>query len=71
MEHLNQAILLSRLGLFTEALGPPEEWAPMDKRGHQIRHAQFWSLVGDILPEDEHDEEHWMTLDAADQLRDN
>lgn len=71
MDNVDPALLLERLGLSSEALGPPEEWAPTNRRNHQVRHAQFWNLVTGIVPEDEKDEEFWMTPDASDQLREN
>ncbi|MET0416561.1 MAG: hypothetical protein ABW022_11135 [Actinoplanes sp.] len=71
MDELDRAIFLGRLGLSTEAIGPPEEWAPTDRTTHQQRHAQFWQVVSDILPDDEKDEPEWMTEAATAALEAN
>jgi hypothetical protein len=60
MNELDRALFMGRLGLSTEAIGPPEEWAPTDRETYQRRHAQFWNVVSDILPDDEDDEPDWM-----------
>ena len=65
------ALLLGRLGLSTEALGPVEEWSPCPRATHQRRHDTFWRVVSDILPDDENEEAHWMTPDASTQLEHN
>lgn len=65
------ALMLDRLGLSTEAIGPLEEWAPAPRGVHQVRHDTFWRVVTDVLPDDENDEAYWMTQQAAHQLRDN
>jgi hypothetical protein len=64
-------VLLERLGMHTEALGPLAEWSPSPRGVAQRRHDDFWSLVAHMLPEDEDDERFWMTNDAARQLESN
>lgn len=64
----DRAGLLARLGLRTEALGPPEEWSPSDPATYQRRHDQFWRAILDIVPDDDADEPFWMTSDASTEL---
>jgi hypothetical protein len=71
MSELDRAIFMGRLGLSTEAIGPPEEWTPTDRATHQRRHAQFWNTVGAILPDNEEEEPEWMTQSATDALEAN
>lgn len=65
------ALLLDRLGLSTESLGPPEEWSPAPRPVYQKRHDTFWRVVCDLMPDDEDDEPHWMTEDASAELKAN
>lgn len=58
-------------GLMTLGLGPDQEWHPACPGEHQWFHAQFWSLVERLLPEDEDDEPFWMTQAAAIKLLKN
>lgn len=67
-----QAVLmLGRLGLSTEGLGPIEEWSPAPRPMHQRRHDTFWRVVTGILPDDEDYEAFWMTEEASAELRAN
>lgn len=70
-ERYRAALLLRRLGLSTEALGPVEEWAPAPAHTHQKRHDTFWRVVCDVMPDDENDEAHWMTEAASQELEQN
>lgn len=59
-------------GLLTEALGPDLEWKPSPPETHQRIHDAFWKLVAaGIIPDDEADEQHWMTQKASKQLQGN
>jgi hypothetical protein len=72
MEDMDRAaLMLDRLGLSTEGLGPVEEWAPIPRAEHQQRHDTFWRAVCDILPDCDTDEEEWMTETASAQLEGN
>lgn len=71
----DRELMLERLGLRSEALGPPEEWAAVDPATFQKRHAQFWSLVAGIIrdePEENYDDlPDWMTEVGTEQLEAN
>lgn len=71
MSQEDGAELLFSLGLMTEGLGPIQEWSPLPPTHHQRRHNQFWCAVGTMLPDDQDDEEQWMTQEATEALRDN
>lgn len=71
MDDMDRAVFLDSLGLSTEGLGPIGEWSPADRGTFQVRHAQFWSIVGDMIPEDELDEPFWMSEDATIKLQAN
>lgn len=59
------------LGLMTLGLGPDVEWHPVSPAEYQWMHDQFWSIVEELLPEDEDEEPFWMTQDAAAKLFNN
>lgn len=74
MENLDRAVLLHRLGLHTEALGPPEEWQPIPAGPHQRRHSDFWFMVAALIksePGDYDDLPEWMTETGSEQLEAN
>jgi hypothetical protein len=72
MEDMDRAaLILDRLGLSTEGLGPIEEWSPIPRDQHQRRHDTFWQAVCSILPDDDNDDEEWMTETASAQLEAN
>jgi len=58
-------------GLMTLGLGPDQEWHPAIPNEHQWFHAQFWSMVEQLLPDAEVDEPYWMTQDATIRLLNN
>lgn len=70
-EEAQVVMILHRLGLATEGLGPVEEWSPIPRDHHQRRHDTFWKAVAAILPEDDNDEEVWMTEEASAELEVN
>lgn len=65
------ALILDRLGLSSETLGPVQEWAPVPRAVYQRRHDTFWRVVADMLPDNEDDEQFWMSQDATIRLRNN
>jgi hypothetical protein len=72
MEDMDRAaLMLDRLGLSTEGLGPVEEWSPVPRGQYQKRHDGFWRTVSSILPDSDDDEEPWMTEEASAQLKAN
>jgi len=57
--------------LMSEGLGPVTEWEPVPDYTFRNRHNAFWSLVTDIVPDEEDDEPFWMTQDASIKLANN
>lgn len=58
-------------GLLTEAIGPEAEWKPSPPAEHQQIHDSFWKLAAGIIPDNEDDEQFWMTHDATRRLKAN
>lgn len=70
-EERERALVLYRSGVWTEAIGPEQEWSPVGIVLFQARHNQFWSLVEGMIraePGDYDDLPEWMTESATAQL---
>lgn len=68
---MDEIELWTRGGLLTSGLGPDAEWFPQRPDEHQELHTAFWSVAEDMLPEDEDDEQPWMTQAASRKLAAN
>lgn len=71
MDELDREALLARLGLRSEALGPPEEWLPVTPDQYQRRHQSWWAFVLGVLedePGEYEDLPHWMTEQGSEAL---
>lgn len=74
MDDMEGAERVFRSGLMTEALGPQQEWSPVDAATFQRRHTEFWSSVTRIIEAEPGDYEElpsWMTEDATELLKNN
>jgi hypothetical protein len=74
MDELDQSLTLYRSGVWSEAIGPEQEWLPVNRFLFQVRHNQFWSFVKDIIqaePGEYDDLPEWMTEAATERLQHN
>jgi hypothetical protein len=74
MDELNRLIWLRQMGLSSEGIGPPGEWAPSPGIVYQRRHDAFWNVVAGILNDEEGEYEDlpdWMTEVGSEILEHN
>jgi hypothetical protein len=77
MDGLDRLIALSEDGLFSEGLGPEQEWQPVDRERYQHRHNRWWKFVAAVTDREYTDEAndadlpHWMSEEATMELKAN
>lgn len=71
MKEIDREAMLERLGLRSEALGPPDEWQPVTPDRHQDRHRKYWGVVTDLIedePGEYEDLPEWMKEEGSEAL---
>jgi hypothetical protein len=74
MDELDRSLVLYRMGLRSECLGPPVEWDPKSPAEFQRRHTTFWEEVAELIedePGEYEDLPNWMTEEGSEALEAN